>query len=40
MNINFTDKQANYIASQVSGGDFQSASEVARDALRLLDTQP
>jgi antitoxin ParD1/3/4 len=35
MNISFTDKQQHYIASQVSGGDYQNASEVVRDALRL-----
>lgn len=35
MNISFTDKQSEYIAAQVAGGDFQNASEVVRDALRL-----
>lgn len=35
MNISFTDKQTQYIASQVEGGDYQNASEVVRDALRL-----
>lgn len=35
MNISFTDKQQHYIATQVSGGDYQNASEVVRDALRL-----
>ena len=35
MNISFTEKQQNYISAQVSGGDFQNASEVVRDALRL-----
>lgn len=35
MNISFTDKQEKYIASQLSSGDFQNASEVVRDALRL-----
>jgi len=35
MNISFTDKQEKYIASQVKSGDFQSASELPRDALRL-----
>ena len=35
MNISFTKKQAAYIESQVHGGDFQNASEVVRDALRL-----
>lgn len=35
MNISFTDKQEKYIATQVKSGDFQNASEVVRDALRL-----
>jgi antitoxin ParD1/3/4 len=35
MNISFTDKQRKYIAGQVEDGDFQNASEVVRDALRL-----
>ena len=35
MNISFTDKQEKYIASQLISGDFQNASEVVRDALRL-----
>lgn len=35
MNISFTEKQANYISAQVEGGDYQNASEVVRDALRL-----
>lgn len=35
MNISFTEKQEKYIASQVKEGDFQNASEVVRDALRL-----
>lgn len=35
MNISFTEKQEQYIAAQVSGGDYQNASEVVRDALRL-----
>ena len=35
MNISFTEKQEKYIASQLSSGDFQNASEVVRDALRL-----
>ena len=35
MNISFTDKQEEYISSQVKQGDFQNASEVVRDALRL-----
>lgn len=35
MNISFTKKQEEYIASQVSSGDYQNNSEVIRDALRL-----
>lgn len=34
MNINFTEKQENYIRSLVESGDYQNASEVVRDALR------
>lgn len=35
MNISFTKKQQDYICEQVTSGDFQNASEVVRDALRL-----
>lgn len=35
MNVNFTEKQRKYISDQVKSGDFQNASEVVRDALRL-----
>jgi len=35
MNISFTEKQEKYIAGQLQSGDFQNASEVVRDALRL-----
>jgi len=35
MNVSFTSKQEKYIADQLSSGDFQNASEVVRDALRL-----
>tara|TARA_B100001167_G_scaffold182426_2_gene140226 strand:- start:479 stop:706 length:228 start_codon:yes stop_codon:yes gene_type:complete len=35
MNISFTEKQEQYIASQIKTGDFQNASELVRDALRL-----
>lgn len=35
MNISFTTKQEKYIAEQMASGDFQNASEVVRDALRL-----
>lgn len=35
MNVSFTDKQEKYIATQLASGDYQNASEVVRDALRL-----
>lgn len=35
MNVSFTEKQEKYIAMQIESGDFQNASEVVRDALRL-----
>ncbi len=35
MNISFTDKQEKYIAAQLESGDYQNASEVVRDALRM-----
>lgn len=35
MNISLTKKQESYIASQLESGDFQNASELVRDALRL-----
>ena len=35
MNVSFTDKQQQYIAHQLASGDFQNASEVVRDALRI-----
>jgi len=35
MNVSFTKKQTNYILEQVKSGDFQNASEVVRDALRI-----
>lgn len=35
MNVSFTEKQEQYIAAQLNSGDFQNASEVVRDALRL-----
>lgn len=35
MNVSFTKKQEDYIATQIESGDFQNASEVVRDALRL-----
>ena len=35
MNVSFTEKQEQYISAQLKSGDFQNASEVVRDALRL-----
>lgn len=35
MNVSFTSKQEKYIADQLLSGDYQNASEVVRDALRL-----
>lgn len=35
MNVSFTEKQEKYIAMQLDSGDYQNASEVVRDALRL-----
>ena len=35
MNVSFTEKQERYIAAQLESGDYQNASEVVRDALRL-----
>ena len=35
MNISLTTKQEKYIASQLKDGDYQNASELVRDALRL-----
>ena len=35
MNVSLTNKQESYIASQIAAGDYQNASELVRDALRL-----
>lgn len=35
MNISLTSKQEEYITSQIQCGDYQNASELVRDALRL-----
>jgi len=35
MNVHFTDKQQAYIKSQIEGGDYQNASELVREALRM-----
>ena len=36
MNISLTEKLERFIAEQVKAGRYQSASEVVREALRLL----
>ena len=38
MNVSLTKKQEKYIANQIESGDFQNASELVRDALRLHET--
>lgn len=35
MNVSFTEKQRAYITAQLASGDYQNASEVVREALRL-----
>jgi antitoxin ParD1/3/4 len=35
MNVSLTEKQREYITGQVEEGNYQNASEVVRDALRL-----
>lgn len=35
MNVSFTDKQEKYIKDLVASGDYQNASEVVREALRM-----
>ncbi len=35
MNVSLTDKQEKYITGQIESGDYQNASELVRDALRL-----
>ena len=38
MNVSLTDKQEQYIAKQIASGEYQNASELVRDALRLHQT--
>lgn len=38
MNISFTDKQEKYIRDKVASGDYQNASEVVREAIRMFET--
>jgi len=35
MNVSLTEKQEKHIQSQLASGDYQNASELVRDALRL-----
>lgn len=35
MNVSLTKNQEDYITEQIKSGDFQNASELVRDALRL-----
>jgi antitoxin ParD1/3/4 len=35
MNVSLTKKQEEYIANQIASGDYQNASELVRDALRM-----
>lgn len=37
MNLSFTKKQEEYISALMNTGDYQNASEVVRDALRLQE---
>lgn len=39
MNVNLTDHLEGYVRSKVDSGLYNSASEVVRDALRLLEEQ-
>ena len=36
MNISLTDEFAEFVSKEVAGGDYSSASEMVRDALRLM----
>lgn len=36
MNVSLTSKMADFVAREVASGDYASASELVRDALRLL----
>jgi len=38
-NVNLTDRQSEFIRKSVDAGEYNSASEVVRDALRLLKAQ-
>ncbi len=36
MNVSLTEEMAEYVSSELASGDYASASEVVRDALRSL----
>jgi len=36
MNVSLTDEMVKFVEAQIAGGDYVSASEVVRDALRVL----
>jgi antitoxin ParD1/3/4 len=36
MNVSLTDEMVKFVETQIAGGDYVSASEVVRDALRVL----
>ena len=36
MNVNLTPEMAEFVAEEVASGDYASASELVRDALRIL----
>jgi len=36
MNINLTDEFAEFVSSEIADGEYASASEMVRDALRLM----
>lgn len=36
MNVNLTPEMAEFVRDELAGGDYASASELVRDALRLL----
>ena len=36
MNVNLTPEMAQFVSEEVASGDYASASELVRDALRLL----
>jgi antitoxin ParD1/3/4 len=39
MNVSLTSKMADFVAREVASGDYASASELVRDALRLLQRE-